>query len=74
MDPDLVFTLGVVIGVFSLPAMLSAFSERRAPRVAALTVILAGVMILWSVRENPGRYSLGAIPDIFVKVVADYLT
>lgn len=74
MDPDLIFTIGVVLGVFSLPAMLSAFSERRAPRVAALTVVLAGIMILWAVRENPGRYSIGGIPDIFVKVVGEYLT
>ena len=74
MDPDLIFTIGVVLGVFSLPAMLSAFSERRAPRVAALTVVLAGIRILWAVRENPGRYSIGGIPDIFVKVVGEYLT
>ncbi|WP_338550024.1 hypothetical protein [Roseovarius phycicola] len=74
MDPDLIFTLGVVLGVFSLPAMFSAFSERRAPRVAAFTVILAGIMILWAVRENPGRYSFWGIPDTFVEVVAKYLT
>ncbi|MEL7258217.1 MAG: hypothetical protein AAFN80_10310 [Pseudomonadota bacterium] len=74
MDPDLIFTIGVVLGVFSLPAMLSAFSEKRAPRVAAITVVLAGIMVLWAVRENPGRYSLGGIPDVFVEVVAKYLT
>ena len=74
MDFELIFITGVVVGVFSIPAIMSAFSEGRAPRVAALAVIISGVMVVWAIKENPGGYSLKEIPDIFVRVVARYIT
>ena len=74
MDPDLLFAIGVVVGVFSIPAMVSAFSERRAPRVAMFAVVVSGLMIIFAIDENPGRYSVGKLPEILVKVVANYLT
>lgn len=74
MDPDLFFTIGVVLAVFSIPSIMSAFSEGRAPRVAAFTVIAAGVMIVWAVQKKPGGYTFKEIPDVLVRVVAQYLT
>ena len=74
MDTELIFIIGIVLGVFSIPAIMSAFSEGRAPRVAAITVILAGGMVLWAVKENPGGYNLKEIPEIFVRVIGRYLT
>ncbi len=74
MDPDLIFVVGLVLGVFSIPSIMSAFSESRSPRVAAFTVISAGVMIIWAIQTKPGGYSLNDIPDVFVQVVAKYLT
>lgn len=74
MDPDLIFIIGLVLGVFSIPSILSAFSEGHAPRVAAFTVIVAGVMVVWAVQTKPGGYDLYEIPDVFVHVVARYLT
>mgnify|MGYP001792264313 CR=1 FL=1 len=74
MDPDLFFTIGVILGVFSIPSIMSAFSEGRAPRVAAFTVIAAGVMVVWAAQQKPGGYKFREIPDIFVRVVAQYLT
>lgn len=74
MDPDLIFVVGLVLAVFSVPSILSAFSEGRAPRVAAFTVVAAGVMVVWAIQTKPGGYSLSEIPNIFVQVVAKYLT
>lgn len=31
MDPDLIFVIGLVLAVFSVPSIMSAFSEGRAP-------------------------------------------
>lgn len=73
MDPDLILIIGLVLGVFSIPAILSAFSEGRAPRVAALTIIIAGGMILWAISKSPTGYAISEIPVIFVEVVARYL-
>ncbi|MFC6761082.1 hypothetical protein ACFQFQ_18870 [Sulfitobacter porphyrae] len=42
MDPDLALVLGIVIGALSIPSILSALSDRRAPRASALTILIAG--------------------------------
>lgn len=74
MDPDLIFVIGLVLGVFSIPSILSAISDGYAPRVAALTVIAAGVMVFWAISNKPGGYDIYEIPNVFVQVAARYLT
>lgn len=73
MDVDSALVLGIVIAGFSIPSILSAFSDRRAPRASALTVLIAGGLILYAIQNNPGGYSLEEIPDAFVRVVAKYM-
>ncbi|QFT94860.1 hypothetical protein FIU86_18565 [Roseovarius sp. THAF9] len=74
MDPDLIFIIGLVLGVFSIPSVLSALSDGHAPRVAAFTIIASGVMVFWAVSNKPGGYDINEIPNVFVQVVARYLT
>lgn len=74
MDPDLIFVIGLVIGIFSVPSILSAISEGHAPRVAAFAIIVSGIMVVWAVQNKPGGYAFTDIPDVFVQVVARYLT
>ena len=74
MDPDLALILGLILGILSIPSMIAAFSEGHAPRVAALVIIAAGVLIVYAIQTNPGGYSIIEIPDIFVRVVAKYIT
>ena len=74
MDPDLILIIGIVLGVFSIPSILSALSDGHAPRVAALTIIISGGMILYALQNNPGGYSFYEIPNVFIEVVARYLT
>ena len=45
MDPDLALVMGVIIGIFSVPSILSAFSDSRAPRASALTILIAFALI-----------------------------
>lgn len=73
MDTDLVLVVGVILGVFSVPSILSAISEGRAPRVAAFTIISSGALILWAVSSHPGGYKLEDVPAAFVRVVAKFL-
>ena len=42
MEPDLALTLGVIIAAFSVPSILSALSDSRAPRASALTILIGG--------------------------------
>jgi len=74
MDPDLVFIIGIILAVFSIPSIMSAITESRAPRVAAFAILVGGSLMLWSISEKPGGYPLKDIPDTFVRVVAKYLT
>lgn len=73
MDYDTALVIGLIISVFSIPAAVSAFSDGRVPRAAALVIILGGGMVAWAVTGKPGGYTLDQIPDVFVKVTRDLL-
>lgn len=72
-DSDLIFLIGLVLGVFAIPSIVSAFSDRRAPRVAALVLITGGVMVVWAIQSKPGGYRIEEIPDVVVRVVARFI-
>ncbi|WP_417726488.1 hypothetical protein [Roseovarius sp.] len=74
MDPDLAMAIGMVLGVFSIPSVLSAYSEGRAPRVAALTIIASGGLVVWAISKKPGGYSFGELPEVLVRVVARFVS
>lgn len=70
MDPDVLFVLGSVLAVLSIPAIMSAFADGRAPRAPALIILIGGGMIAYAVMERPNTYSIAAAPDIFAKVIS----
>ena len=74
MDPDLAMSVGLVMGVLSIPALFSAFAERRAPRFAALAIVASASLILWALSTRPGGYSFGELPHVLVRVLARFLT
>ncbi|SEK57407.1 hypothetical protein [Roseovarius nanhaiticus] len=69
MNSDQILVLGVVLGVFAIPAIVSAISDRRTPRVAALVLIAAGCLVIWAVSIKPTGYSITDVPKAFVRVV-----
>ncbi|MEO0401264.1 MAG: hypothetical protein AAF214_02710 [Pseudomonadota bacterium] len=73
MTPDLYLVLGIIIAGFSIPSILSALSDRRAPRASAITILIAGGLILVAVQTQPGGYALQDIPDVFVRVAARFM-
>jgi len=73
MEPDLALVLGVVIAGFSIPSVLSAMSDKRAPRASALTILIGGGLILFAVQSQPGGYSLDDVPEVFSRVFNRYL-
>jgi uncharacterized membrane protein YccC len=70
MDTDLVLTMGIVLLVLSVPSLLAAWAESRAPRIGALMIIVAVAMIIAAVRTNPGGYEFNDVPSVMVGVVA----
>lgn len=73
MGPDLYLVLGIVIAGFSIPSILAAVSDRRAPRASMITILIAGGLILLAFQTHPGGYTLQEIPDVFVRVIARFI-
>ncbi len=73
MDTDLVLIVGIVIAALSIPSILSAISDKRAPRASAITVLIAGGLILFAIQGKPGGYRLEQLPDVLVSVIARYM-
>ena len=73
MDHDLALVIGLVVAVFTIPALVSAFSDRRAPRAAAIALVVCGGLVAWAVTQKPGGYRVDEVPDVVVKVVARYI-
>ncbi len=73
MDPDLFFVIGLIVTVFSIPPILGAMLEGRAPRAAAILILIGGGMLAIALNQNPAGYSIGEIPDVFVRVIGKYI-
>ncbi|MEL6511317.1 MAG: hypothetical protein AAFQ47_16665 [Pseudomonadota bacterium] len=73
MDNDLLFVIGLVLGGFSVPSIISALSDGRAPRVASIVVVMSGVMVVYAISNKPGGYQINDIPQIFIDVVGRYI-
>ncbi len=73
MDPDLFLVIGLIIGVLTIPSLLSAFSENRTPRAAAIMVLIAGVLLVLAFQNKAGGYTIAEIPQLFFKVIGRYI-
>lgn len=69
MNPDTVFVFGLVLGVLSIPAVVSAISDGRAPRVASIVLIVAGAMVVYAISEKPSGYAIEDIPAVVSGVI-----
>lgn len=73
MQSDLSLVVGLVLAVFAVPSIVSSLSDGRAPRVAIITVLVAGGLVLYALQSNPGGYALTDVPEAFVRVVAQII-
>lgn len=73
MDPDTIFVVGMALGVLSIPAIVSSISDGRRPRIATITTMIAGVMIVYAISQKPGGYAIEEIPAIVTRVVNTFI-
>ena len=71
MEPDLALVIGLVIIAFCVPAIVSAMSDRRAPRSSMVALILGGTLAVYGLSQKPGGYRIGDIPETFIRVIAE---
>lgn len=72
LTQDLFLVVGIIIAGFAVPSILGALADRRTPRVAAIAILVGGSLILLAISQKPGGYTLGQVPEAFVRVVAHY--
>jgi formate-dependent nitrite reductase membrane component NrfD len=70
MDTDLVLTLGIVLLVLTIPSLLAAWVEGRAPRVGAIMFFTSLTMIVAATLYKPGGYAADDVPEVIVAVFA----
>ena len=73
MSPDLFLVIGIILIAFTVPSIISAFSDGRAPRAAAILVMIGGGLIVLAISEKPGGYAIADIPEVFARVVGQYI-
>lgn len=73
MDPDLLLVVGLVLGVFAIPSILSALADGRAPRTAAIVILIAGVLVVVALQNKVGGYRIADIPHAFYSVIGRYI-
>ncbi|MBP9046825.1 MAG: hypothetical protein WAT35_10945 [Tabrizicola sp.] len=69
MDTDLALTVGIVLAVLSVPSLLSAWVDGRAPRLGAIMAIAALGLIVTALVESPGGYAFNQVPSVMLKTV-----
>ncbi|MEM9433233.1 MAG: hypothetical protein AAGA12_04875 [Pseudomonadota bacterium] len=72
MNNDLILVLGLIIGLLTLPSILSALKEGTAPRVAAFSAVVSGALIVFAISNQPGGYSITDLPRVFEGVVSSF--
>ncbi len=71
MDADLYLVIGIVLGALSLPSIVGAISEGRAPRAASIVIMVAGFMVVYALQHR--TYTINDIPNAFVRVIGRYI-
>jgi hypothetical protein len=73
MDPDLLFVIGIITLLFSIPSILGAFTDGRPPRAAAIMIMIGGGLLGLAIYQRPGFYSFETVPDVFYAVIDRYI-
>ena len=59
---------GIILGVMSIPALLNAFADGRAPRLVSIVVLIAGTLVVVAMTRNGDGYSFAELPQVFGRV------
>lgn len=66
---DLIMCIGVLVIFLAFPTAVGAFSRGAPPRMAIVSLMAGGGMIVYANSSRPGGYSLEEMPNLFLKVL-----
>lgn len=69
VNTDTLLVVGILGVALAIPSVLSAFSEGRAPRLAAILFMFGGGCLALAVTQKPGGYDFADIPGVFSRVI-----
>ena len=72
MDTDLILVIGIVVLILSIPSLLSAYAEARAPRAGAVLVLIGGVLVAVALTKHTAGYTFSELPSVVVRVIGRY--
>ncbi|WP_395543015.1 hypothetical protein [Neotabrizicola sp. sgz301269] len=72
MDTDLLLTIGIILAILTLPSLLSAWTEGRPPRLGAIMLLAAAVLVTTALLKKPGGYAFADIPRVMMSVAGRY--
>lgn len=73
MTNDLFLVIGVVVLALSIPSVLGALIDHRAPRIPAIMILIGGGLVALAVTQQPGGYTLEDVPNAFVRVIGQFI-
>lgn len=73
MDTDLALVIGIIVGVLTVPAILSSIMDGGAPRTAAFSAIVSGALIVYAVYNKAGGYAIADLPGVFAAVFGPFI-
>ncbi|HGG04656.1 MAG TPA: hypothetical protein ENK28_04305 [Aliiroseovarius sp.] len=69
MTYDIYLVVGIVVLVLTIPSIVSAIFDGRAPRYSAIMVLIGGGLVAVAVSQNPTGYTIQDIPGAFTRVI-----
>jgi hypothetical protein len=73
MSMDQILVISIIIIALAIPSLLAAYSESRAPRAAAIMLMIGGVLMVVALTQKPGGYKFDEIPNVFVRVIGELM-
>lgn len=73
MTYDTLFVVGLLILLFSVPAIIGAVRRGDAPRIPALMFLIGGGLLAVAIGAKPNGYSIEGIPQLVDSVITHWI-
>jgi hypothetical protein len=73
LDTDLYLTVGIILGLLTIPSLLNAWTEGRPPRLGTIVLMISAILIAIALTQRPSGYSFNEIPGVMLKVFGRFV-
>ncbi|AUC54068.1 MAG: hypothetical protein ACU0CC_23225 [Sagittula sp.] len=73
LDPKTALVMGMLLVVLALPALISAWADRRKPFAGTILLFAGCALGTWAWRRQEGGFRLDEVPDILYGVIGQMI-